>query len=226
MCHLAQSGSVVCRRRRAAMGIVVTALVTLALWWLALPLARAQVLEPPRGRQGYYLALGPHFALTKSWERGRDWDVWPGYDITLRAGQMVTRRLGLGLQIHTGSSGGQGQSASLSGFSVEGQWELARHLAVRGGVGVDVLSLSTVGATDEAARGTVGSGFFLGASYDWFLTRRTTGGWAVTPVAQIRLLPGKTDGLLTTIGIELTYWTGLPHNQLDLAPGDAFKTKE
>jgi hypothetical protein len=187
--------------------------------------ARAQALEPPRPRQGYYLAIGPHFALNKNWEDGRDWSVWTGYDLTFRVGQMVTRRFGLGLQIHFGGAGGQGQQAGLFGLAVEGQWELARHLAVRGGVGLDTVSIATVGGGDDSARGTVGSGYLLGLSYDWFFTRRSTGGWALTPVAQARLVPGNTYALVGTVGVEISFWTGLPRNQLDLPPAEAFKPK-
>jgi hypothetical protein len=187
--------------------------------------ARAQALEPPRPRQGYYLAFGPHFALNKDWEDARDWGVWTGYDITFRVGQMVTRRFGLGLQIHSGATGGQGQQVGLIGLAIEGQWELARHLAVRGGVGLDTVSIATVGGGDDSARGTVGSGYVLGLSYDWFFTRRQTGGWAATPVAQLRLVPGKTDALVGTLGVEISFWTGLPRNQLELPPSEAFKPK-
>ena len=184
--------------------------------------ARAQALEPPRPRQGYYVALGPQFALSKTWEDGRDWGVWAGYDVTLRVGQMVTRRFGLGLQIHYGGTRGQGQKTGLSGLSAEGQWELARHLAVRGGVGLDAVSIATADGGDDSARGTVGAGYFLGLGYDWFFTRRSTGGWALTPVAQARFVPGDTHALVGTVGVELSYWTGLPRNQLDLPPSEAF----
>jgi hypothetical protein len=188
--------------------------------------AAAQVLETPRARQGYYLSLGYHLALDKNWEDTRDWGVWAGSDLTLRAGQMLTRRFGLGLQIHSGGAKGQGQTASLFGLGVEGQFELVRQLTVRGGVGLDVVSIATAAGGDEKLRGTVGSGYFLGLSYDWFFTRRMTGGWAVTPVVEARFVPGTTTtAFIGTVGVEITYWTGLPRNQLDLPPSEAFKVK-
>ncbi len=187
--------------------------------------ARAQALEPPRPRQGYYLAFGPHFTLDKNWEDGRDWGLWTGYDLTFRVGQMVTRRFALGLQIHFGGAGGQGQQAGLFGLAVEAQWELVRHLAMRGGVGLDSVSIATVAGGDDSARGTVGSGYLLGLSYDWFFTRRSTGGWAVTPIVQARFVPGDTHTLVGSVGVEITHWTGLPRNQLDLPPSEAFKPK-
>jgi hypothetical protein len=202
--------------------IAITAAATTLTLALTCGTASAQALEPPRARQGYYLALGPHFALNQNSERGRDWAPWVGYDVALRAGQLVTRRFGLGLQFHVGATGGQGQRATLYGLTLEGQWELARNLAVRGGVGLDAVSITSVDGSDEAARGTAGAGYLLGLSYDWFLTHRRSGGWAVTPVVQARLVPGKVDAFVGTVGVELTFWTGLPRNQLDLPPSEAF----
>jgi hypothetical protein len=212
--------------RRLLMAVGMAAILGAGICGAARP-ARAQVLEPPRSRQGYYLSLGYHLALNKNWEDGRDWGVWTGNDINIRAGQLLTRRFGLGLQIHFGGNKGEGQQSSTFGLSIEGQWELARHLAVRGGTGLDVVSISTVGGgSSESLRGTVGAGYFLGLSYDWFLTHRLTGGWGVTPVMQARLVPGTTTtAFIGTIGVEITYWTGLPRNQLDLPPSEAFKVK-
>lgn len=189
--------------------------------------ADAQVLEPPRGRQGYYLSFGYHLALNKNWEDGRDWGVWGGNDISIRAGQLITRRFGLGLKIHFGGTKGEGQQAGTFGLSVEGQWELVRHLSVRGGTGLDVVSIATVGGdAGETLRGTVGAGYFLGLGYDWFFTNRLTGGWSVTPVIEARLIPGTTTtAFLGMVGVEISYWTGLPRNQLDLPPAEAFKVK-
>ena len=216
--------------RRLRLALVGAALATLIgggiICGTARP-ARAQVLEPPRGRQGYYLSLGYHLALNKNWEDGRDWGTWIGNDINIRAGQLITRRFGLGLNIHSGGTKGDGQQAGTFGLSIEGQWELVRHLAVRGGTGLDVVSISTVGAgSSESLRGTVGAGYFLGVSYDWIFTKRLTGGWAVTPLLQVRFIPGTTTtAFLGTVGVEITYWTGLPRNQLDLPPSEAFKVK-
>jgi len=225
MCSTARSWHLSRRQRRAAAAraLVLTVVFT-ALAFLdgtSAP-AQAQTLETPRARQGYYLALGPHFALNQNREKGHEWGVWAGYDVTLRAGQMLTRRLGIGVQIHYGSARGEGQRATLFGLNMEGQWELAPNFALRGGLGLDTVGLATVGATDEASRGTLGAGYFLGLSYDWFFTHRRSGGWALTPVVQARLVPGDTRGLIGTIGVEITYWTGLPRHQLDLPPGEAF----
>jgi hypothetical protein len=188
--------------------------------------AHAQLLEPPRARQGYYVAVGYHLALDKNWEDGESWGLWRGGDLTIRLGQLVTRHFGLGLQIHFGNTAGEGQKASIGGLGVEGQWELARNLALFGGAGLDVVSLSNANAPNPTTRGTVGSGYFLALGYDWFFTHRLTGGWAATPTVEARFVPGSTtSAFIGLIGVQLTYFAGLPRNQLDLPPGEAFKVE-
>jgi len=190
--------------------------------------ARAQqLLEPPRARQGYYFALGYHFALSHVWENGENWSVWPGSAISFRLGQMITRRFGMGLQINPGgTTKGQGQKVAFGGLELEAQWELRRNLAIYGGVGVDVVSLSADNGTDKTTRGTVGSGYSLGLGYDWFFTHRLSGGWGLTPTAQVRFVPGNTaSALIGLLGVQVSYWSGLPRNQLELPPDEAFKRK-
>jgi hypothetical protein len=203
-----------------------TAGITLAVVLAAAPspAAAADLLEPPRPRQGYYFALGYSFALNKNWEGDKTWGVWPGTELKIRMGQLVTRRFGLGLQIHTGGAAGQGQQSAFGGLTMEGQFEVAHNLAVYGGIGVDVVSLTSQHMEDKTTRGAVGSGYYLGTSYDWFFTKRLTGGWAVAPTIEARLVPGTTaTGFIAVVGVQIVYWTGLPKNQLDLPPGEAFK---
>ena len=68
----------------------------------------------------------------------------------------------------------------------------------------------------------------LGLSYDWFpFKRRLTGGFAVTPMVQARLIPGDdVKGMVFLFGVDLTWWTGLPNNQLDLPAAEAFKKQQ
>jgi hypothetical protein len=205
--------------------LVAVALLVAALARPALAADNAGVtLEPPRPRQGYYFAVGYSFALNHNWEDGESWGVWPGTELKLRFGQMVTQRFGLGMQIHSGGAKGEGQNAAFGGLTMEGQFELARNLALYGGVGVDVVSLSSQHMTDKTTRGAVGAGYYLGASYDWFFTHRLTGGWSAAPTFEVRLVPGDTaTGFIAVLGVQLTWWSGLPRNQLDLPPDEAFK---
>src|SRR5262245_39882097 len=102
------------------------------------PAARADgpdpvVLELPRHRQGYYLRFGNYMLVTQNWEKGYDLGTWVGSAFSIRLGQMVTRTLGLGLQIDFGSANNGPENASVNGLSLAGQWEFARNFAVHGG---------------------------------------------------------------------------------------------
>src|SRR5688572_10120173 len=163
----------------------------------AAPVARADsapagvVLELPRHRQGYYLAIGNHLLMTQSWEDGDSLGAWLGTGLTIRLGQMMTRRFGLGLQIDFGGSSDGPNHGSVFGLSMAAQWELLHNFAAHGGVGLGVLQLTDDRDPDAELRGAVGSGYFVGLSYDWFpFKRRLTGGFAVTPMVQARLIPG------------------------------------
>ncbi len=95
---------------------------------------------------------------------------------------------------------------------------------MHGGAGIDVVSLTHTNRPNPSTRGTVGSGYFLKLSYDWFFTYRLTGGWVATPSMEVRFVPGDTaSALIGTVGVQLSYWTGLPRNQLDLPPDQAYK---
>jgi len=219
--------------RKRLINSLFAAVIAAAVVLGAAPVARADapeaiVLEKPRHRQGYYLALGNYALVTQTWEKGDSLGTWVGTGVTIRMGQMMTRRFGLGLQIDFGASSDGPQHASVTGLSMAAQWELLRNFAVHGGVGLGVLQLTDDRDPDAELRGAVGSGYFLGLSYDWFpFKRRLTGGFAVTPMVQARLIPGEdVKGMVYLFGVDLTWWTGLPNNQLDLPAAEAFKKQQ
>jgi hypothetical protein len=184
------------------------------------------LLEPPRQRQGYYLALGLAGIGNYNREEGVGLGVWPGYSTTIRLGQLVTRRFGLGLLIDSGSASKGTEKATLFTLGIEAQWELVHNLAVHGGVGLGVVGISDSTMPDADLRGAFGAAYSLGLSYEWFpFSPRETGsgGLAFTPFVEVRLIPG-TDVIsqVTLIGVQATWWTGLPRNQLELPPDKAF----
>jgi hypothetical protein len=187
--------------------------------------AAAVVLEPPRHRQGYFVAVGYHFGGNYNREDGESLGVWNGSMLGLRLGQMVTRRLGLALRIESGGSKKGTETASLFGLGMAGQWEIITNLAVHAGIGIGVLSISDSADPDADLRGAFGANYALGVSYDFFFTRRRlTGGWALTPVVQARFIPGDSVTALFVLGgLEISWWSGLPSNQLELTGPDAYK---
>ena len=211
---------------------VVVALLALAgsaLLALGARAAQAQELEAPRRRQGYYLSFGFYGAATQAFEKGNALGPWPGYGLAWRAGQLVTQRFSLGIAIESAATKGGGQNATASALAVEAGYALVGNFALRGGAGVGFLQLKNPNdPTESATRGAAGSWFALGASYDQFIgQKRLTGGLAVTPVVEARYLPGgDTKGVVMFVGFDLSYWTGLPLNQLNLPPSEAWRTRK
>ncbi len=187
--------------------------------------ADAQKLQKPRPRQGYYVTLGLMGAIEKNTEDGKDYGAWPGFANSLRLGQMITSRLGAGLLIDVGAAEGDDQASTIVGAGIEGQYEVIDNLAIRAAVGLGVVALDDLTQDDEDLRGVYGSAYTLGVSYDWFFTcRRFTGGWAITPVAEARVIPGDDiSAFAAFFGVELSYWTGLPKNQLELSVDEAYR---
>ena len=190
--------------------------------------AHAQTLEAPRARQGYYvMPLSYQLGAAQTWEHNESWKPWAAHDVNvLRAGQMITQHLGFGFQLfHTGGAKGQNQLASFfGGLGFEAQWEFHPNWAVIGGVGFDVVTIKDTVLPKPSSRGTYTAGYSLGVTYDWFFTHRLTGGWSLAPIAQTRLVPGNSiKSFEATLGLQICYWSGLPRNQLELPPDQAYQ---
>ncbi|HVR62133.1 MAG TPA: hypothetical protein VMU50_09550, partial [Polyangia bacterium] len=163
---------------------------------------------------------------TDTREKGTWLGPWGGAAGAVRAGQLVTQRFALGMTLEDGRAWGDGQTATGFGFGPEASVAVAGNFALRAGIGLALVHLHDPGDPFESStRGVTGARFALGASRDIFLTRgNRSGGLALTPSVQLRLVPGgDTHALVATVGVEVTYWTGLPRNQLDLPPGEAWK---
>jgi hypothetical protein len=205
-------------------------LLTGALLVAASAGARAQsqpqdLLEEPRRRQGYYLSLSVLGGNNYVREEGESLGNFTGTNINIRLGQLLTRRLGMGLLINTGSSKKGTQTATLQGLGLEGHVELVRTLAVHAGVGLGVMQLKDSSVKNEELRGAFGAQYNLALSYAFFpFGARKSGGFSLTPMLQARFVPGdNATAVSTMLGLDIGWWTGLPRNQLDLPPEDAYK---
>jgi hypothetical protein len=179
--------------------------------------------EVPRPRQGYYLAAGLHGAMLLGFEDGERVGPMLGWQGTLRAGELVTRRFGLGLLIDFGAASGDNQSAGFGELALEAQLELVPNLSAALSVGLGLVSLSSPADDDDANRGATGSSYTVSLRYDAFVSPRRSGGLALTPTLSLRVIPGDTDIVAGFLGVELTWFSGLPKHQLELAPAEAFR---
>ena len=187
--------------------------------------AEAQTLELPRPRQGYYMGGGLSLAVSRVVDEDEMLGYWPGNVFTLRVGQMFTHEFGLGLGLNFGGTAKGARSATFGGLGLQGQWELVENLALRGGVGFGVVGLTNQDDPDEERRGSFGGDYSLGIAYDWFFSKsKWSGGWALTPVVELRYLPDDpVSTVLGLVGVEILYWTGLPKNELDLPAGEGYE---
>lgn len=185
--------------------------------------ARAQSLEPPRPRQGSYVAVGLLGALELNWDQDEPLGAMGGTALTLRLGELLSPRLGLGVLIGTAGAAHADASATTFDIALEGQLLLDEDFAAHAAVGMGVLYFS--GTSDDGEmRGVYGAAYSLGLSYDLFLTNaERSGGWSLVPSLWLRVLPGDTAfGVAGFFGLEASYWTGLPRRQLALPESRAY----
>ena len=190
--------------------------------------ATAGELEAPSPRQGYYASLSLHGAGLFVWNRGDAEGVRTGSALGLRLGQMLTSRFGLGILLfETSGSANKKDTTGFSGFAVlEAQLRIWDTLALSAGSGLGVVQITRKNPDDpdDKSDGSYGAYTTLGLTYDFFPYRKPlSGGLAISPALRFRFLPGSPlDVLGILVGVEFTWWTGLPKNQLDLPPDRAF----
>lgn len=178
--------------------------------------AQAQQLEEPRDRQGYWLSLALTNGGASLTEKKKGTRFLPGGGITLRLGELVTQRLGLGLVLDWSGLKSGGDQGGVGMLGVEGSYNPWRKLSIKSAVGFGAVMLTDQNTKEKELRGGAGATVSLGAAYDFFPWRnRLTGGWALTPTIDIRYFPdGDIHGVSILGGLQITYWSGLARNQL------------
>lgn len=200
---------------------------SLAALLLAAPTASAQtqtLVEPPKPRQGYYVAGGMMGVVHQTWDKGDGLSPAFGTVTAIRIGQLITRRFGLGLQIDTGQSSSKHVKSTMFDLGLEAHFEVFRNVAAYGGIGLGVASIEDDRDPDAGLRAAFGTAYAVGVSYDWFPGKRASGGFSISPKLMARFIPGEDiKAFVGLVGLELCYWTGLPKNQLDLSGPDAYR---
>jgi hypothetical protein len=123
--------------------------------------AHAQDLESPAHRQGYYVAMGLEGAGQELWDKGSARGPWGGSGISLRLGELLTPRFGLGLVIGQAMGKKDGQTLAGGGLGVEAHLAVWRTLGVHVGSGLGFVSLDNPKDLDEKTRGLLRSALHL-----------------------------------------------------------------
>lgn len=181
--------------------------------------ARAQDLEEPRARQGYWVGLGYVTAAAHLSEEGKNRGFYTGGGFQLRVGELITPRFGLGTVIEYGSIKKDTDEGGYGGMSVEGSARLWRNLSAHTGFGFGFVYATDQASPDKPLRGGGGAYFLAGLNYDFFPWRnRLTGGWALTPTLDFRASPdGNIHAYSMFLGVQVVWWSGLDRNKLKIA---------
>ena len=182
-------------------------------------------LEEPEPSQGHFIALGLHGIGAMAFDESRGTrEPTFGQAVSLRLGESVTDWLSLSLAVAVGSTYGERRdSLTLVRFGVTSQWYFAEHWFVQAGFG----ATSAEGPDPEdydRTRSRYGDFYLTGLGYDFYLSDSTqSGGWIFTPVITADVGP---DSKFTTaslwLGVELSWWSGLSRDKLELPAPKAY----
>ena len=187
--------------------------------------ASAALLEQQKARQGYYFSLGASFVLNARHDRETGLNhPWPGAFGSLRIGQAVFDWLDLGIGIGAGAALQESYVATLGNLAMEFQLRPLAPLMLRAGVGFGVTDFTRRKNGAEAITGQFGAYYSMAVGYELYLGKPgDSGGWAIAPVVGFGAGIGDPlSSFVWSLGVELTFWTGLPRDQLNLPAGEAF----
>ncbi|MDJ0762528.1 MAG: hypothetical protein QNJ97_06010 [Myxococcota bacterium] len=189
----------------------------------------AEQLKSPASRQGYYFSLGGGGAITAGFNGDEDEWLSPfaGPIGTLRTGQSILDWLDLGIGLGTGGIFNRDYSAIIGHLAVEAQFRPLDPLFIRASTGFGFADVSRRKKNAKKITGQFGGAYGLAVGYDFFpFYRQGSGGFGITPTISAMVGAGDMFTTVTmTIGIEISWWTGLPKDQLDLPIDQAYENK-
>lgn len=213
------------RDNSRALRLVVATAVLTALFMVARGSA-AQDLTRPAPHQGYYLALGGYGQAVFAHEGDGGWrDPWFGGTGDLRLGQAIFDWFDLGIGLGAGAVYEDAYRAVLGHVSLETQLRPSDLLFIRLGIGMGFADVTRTQKGIEKVVGRFGADFTVAVGYDFFPGHKgQSGGFAITPVVGFTAGPGDILGTYGVfVGIEISFWTGLPKDQLDLPMDEAYR---
>jgi hypothetical protein len=205
--------------------IILSAPVAALCLLFSLP-ASAETLERPARQQGYYLSAGPAGGMvlhgTSDGRRG----PYAGPGFSFRLGEALTRRFDLGVGGGVFWMYGQNQRSLNGNFSLEFTFHPTKGLWLMAGAGLGFTDFTRRVKGIDAITGRFSGEYTVAAGWDLFFGQRDpyrSGGVALTPVAGVRLGPASpTSAWIFFVGVNVTWWTGLPKNKLLLPVDRAF----
>ena len=140
---------------------------------------------------------------------------------SLRAGEKLFDWMDLGIGLNMGANAGRDYWSLLGHLSIETQFRpiyCNDAFFIRASAGFGFADVSRRKEGLEKILGQVGGAYSLSVGYDFFPSyKKGSGGFALTPVVGIEVGTGDMlTSLMGFIGLEFTFWTGLPDEKLDV----------
>lgn len=179
----------------------------------------------PAPRQGYWIGAGYGGIANFNFQKeGDDSGALLGHGGHLRIGEMVTGWFGIGLQFGGGVAANSDFDTAFGGVVLDVQLVPIDHLAVHGGVGAGGLAATDLTDDEAGLLGTGGGFYMVGVSYDWFpFWDAGSGGFSLSPQIQVQYLPGNLfEAYVVVASLDVTWWSGLEKNKLDLDIDEAY----
>jgi hypothetical protein len=186
---------------------------------------RGVQLEAPEPSQGHFVAVGFHGIGAMAFDESRGTrEPTLGTGVSLRLGESLTDWFNLSLALALGSTNGEPQDSLTFGrFGITSQWYFTERWFAQAGFGAANFQGPDPEDHDRS-RGRYGDVYLTGLGRDFFISDAgQSGGWVFTPLVTAEVGP---DSKFTTtslwVGVELSWWSGLTRDKLDLPTPDAY----
>jgi hypothetical protein len=173
----------------------------------------------PRPNQGHFWSMALLSAGAVGLDSARPNRGWtPGAAVSVRLGESVTDWLDLGIGLVYGETFGDNEDRLAFGrLTLHSQWYVDPRWFARLDIGAS--SIAGQDPRDPSVdRGGYGEVYAVGVGRNFFLSPAAhSGGWVLSPVLGVDVTPA--DGLtavVTWVGLEVSYWTGLTKDKLRL----------
>ena len=187
------------------------------------------ILEKPEPSQGHYIGLGIYGVAAAAFDEDRGLRrPTVGNGLSLRLGQSVTSWLDLGMVADGAYTGGdEADRFGYGSVRVQSQVYPLQRWFLRGGFG-PFFAGGTDPEDSDSARGTYGTVYELGVGTNIFLSDADeSGGGVLTPVLTNEIGPNpEFVTYAIALGVEISWWSGLSRDQLDLPIDEAYKKEE
>jgi hypothetical protein len=212
------------KAKKLALALLVLALFTLGM---AFPADAQELLSEPAPHQGYFIGAGGTGVVGGIYTKDTKW-VAPlvGPSGAVHMGQVLNDAIDLGLNLGAGTLYSDGRKSTVGNISIELKWRVFRELFIRPAIGFGFVDVTRTKSDLEKILPNVGASFHLAVGYDFFPFHKEgrSGGVGVTPVAWMNAINANGLTFLAGgVGIEFTFFAGLPKNQLVLPDESAYK---